>query len=92
MVANVAAVFTSLALLIATHDLVPFASALLFMALVCEVAAVRNHWLWVRPLLAAGADLGIWVLLYIYSGTEAARSEYKNVATPVLLALHARCS
>jgi hypothetical protein len=86
-VANVAAVLTTLALLIATHDLVPFISALLFMALVSEAAAGRNHWLWLRPLVAGAADLAIWILLYIYSGPESARSEYKNIATPVLLAL-----
>jgi len=86
-VANVAAVFTTFALLIATHDLVPFISALLLMALASEAAAARNHWLGLRPLVAAAADLAIWILLYIYSGPESVRSEYKNIATPVLLAL-----
>jgi hypothetical protein len=86
-VANVTAVLTTLALLIATHDLVPFISALLFMTLVSEAAAGRNRWLWLRPLVAAAADLAVWILIYIYSGPESARSEYKNIATPVLLAL-----
>ena len=86
-VANVAAVVTALALLIATHDLVPFVSALLLMALVSEAAAGRDHWIRLRPLVAAAADLAVWILLYIYSGPETARSDYKNVATPVLLAL-----
>ncbi|MGD1214387.1 MAG: hypothetical protein ABR861_05320 [Terriglobales bacterium] len=86
-VANVAAVLTTLALLIATHDLVPFISALLLMALASEAAAGRNHWLRLRPLVAAAADLAIWILLYIYSRPEGIPSEYKNVATPVLLAL-----
>ncbi len=85
--ANVTAILTTLALLIATHDMVPFISALLFMALASEAAAGRNHWLRLRPLVAAAADLAIWILLYIYSGPESARSEYKNIATPVLLAL-----
>src|ERR1035441_10304057 len=86
-VANVAAVLTTLALLIATHDLVPFISALLLMALASEAAAGRNRWLRLRPLVAAAADLAWPVLLYLYSGPESARSEYKNVVTPVLLAL-----
>ena len=86
-VANVAAVLTTLALLIATHDLVPFISALLLMALASEAAAGRNHWIRLRPLVAAAADLAIWILLYIYSRPEGIPSEYKNVATPVLLAL-----
>ncbi len=86
-VTNVAAVLTTLALLIATHDLVPFVSALLFMALVSEAAAGFNHCLRLRPLVAAAADLAIWILLYIYSRPEGAPPEYKNVATPLLLAL-----
>jgi len=87
LVANVAAVLTTLALLIATHDLVPFISALLLMALASEAAAGRNRWLWLRPLIAAAADLAIFILLFIYSRSEGIPSEYKHVATPVLLAL-----
>jgi hypothetical protein len=87
LVTSFAVVLTTLALLIATHDLVPFVSALLFMALASEAAAGCDRWLRLRPLLAAAADLAVWILLYIYSGAENARSDYKNVATPVLLAL-----
>ena len=86
-VANVAAVLTTVALLIATHDLVPFISALLLMTLASEVAAGCNHWLRLRPLVAAAADLAILILLYIYSRPEGIPSEYKSVATPELLAL-----
>ena len=86
-VVNLAAVFTALALLIATHDLVPFISALLLMALASEAAAGRKHWLRIRPVVAAASDLAIWVLLYIYSRPEGIPSEYKNIAPPALLAL-----
>jgi hypothetical protein len=86
-VVNVAAVLTSLALLIATRDLVPFTSALLIVALASEAAAGRNRWLRLRPLVATAADLGIWILLYIYSRPEGIPSDYKNVARLVLLAL-----
>ncbi len=86
-VANVAAVLTTLGLLIATRDLVPFVSALLLMALASEVAAACNRWRNLRPLVATAADLAIWILLYIYSRPEGIPSEYKDVATPVLLAL-----
>ena len=86
-VTNVAAVLTTLALLIATHDLVPFVSALLLMALASEAAAGFNHWVRLRPLIAAAADIAIWILLYIYSRPEGIPSEYKNVAAPVLLGL-----
>ncbi|MGA8539202.1 MAG: hypothetical protein WB566_06855 [Terriglobales bacterium] len=87
LVTSFAVVLTTLALLIATHDLVPFVSALLFMALAGEVAAGCNRWLGIRALLAVAADLAVWILLYIYSGAESARSVYKSVATPILLAL-----
>jgi len=86
-VANLSAVLTTIALMIATHDLVPFVSALVLMVLASEVAAGRNHWLWLRPLVAVAADLAVWSLLYIYSRPEGIPSEYKNVAMPVLLAL-----
>src|SRR5208282_4155526 len=86
-VTNVAAVLTTLALLIATHDLVPFVSALLLMALASEAAAGFNHWVRLRPLVAAAADIGTWILLYIYSRPDGIPSDYKNVAMPVLLAL-----
>jgi hypothetical protein len=86
-VTNVGAVVTTLALLIATHDLAPFSSALLLMALAGEAVSGRKHWLRIRPLVAAAADLAILILLFIYSRPEGIPSEYKIVATPVLLAL-----
>jgi len=86
-VTSVAGVLTTLGLLIATHDLVPFVSALLFMTLASEAAADCNHWPSLRPLVAVAADLAVWILVYIYSGPENVRSDYKSVATPVLLAL-----
>jgi hypothetical protein len=86
-VTSVAAVLTTLALLIATHDLVPFVSALLFMALASEVSADCNHWPSLRPLVAGAADLAVWILLYIYSGPENIRSDYKSITPPLLIAL-----
>jgi hypothetical protein len=79
-VANVAAVLTALGLLIATRDL-------LLMAAASEVAAGSNRWLWLRPPVAAAADLAILILLYLYSGQGSPPSDYKSIATPVLLAL-----
>ena len=86
-ITNIAVVVTTLALLIATRDLVPFILALLLMALTSEVAALRNRWLLLRPLMAAAADLAVWILLFIYTRPEGPPSEYKAIATPVLLAL-----
>ncbi len=86
-VINVAAVLTTVALLVATHDLVPFVSTLLLMALVSETMAGCDRWLRLRPLVAAAADLATWILLYLYSRPEGTPSDYKNVATSALLAL-----
>jgi hypothetical protein len=86
-VATVTAALTAFALLIASHELVPFLAALLFMAVVSESAACRNHWLRLRPLVAVVADLAICILLYIYSLPESARAEYRSIGTPVLLTL-----
>ncbi len=86
-VANVAAILASVALLIATRDLVPFIAALLLMAFASEVAAGRNHRLRLRPVVAAATDLALLILLYIYSRPEGIPPNYKNVAPPVLLAL-----
>ncbi len=86
-VTNVAAAFIALALLIATHDLVPFLSALLLMSLAGEVAASRNHWLRLRPLVAAEADVAVCILLYIYSRPEGLAPAYRNLAAPLLLGL-----
>jgi hypothetical protein len=86
-VTNVAAIPTTLALLIATHDQVPFLAALLLMSLASEVAAGRNYWLRLRPLVAAAADLAVFILLYTYSRPEGIPPGYKIVATPLLLGL-----
>jgi len=84
-VANVTAVVTALALMIATHDLVPFISALLIMAVASEAAAARNRWLRLRFLVAPAADLAVWILIYIYSLPESSRPEYAAVQNAVLL-------
>ena len=84
-VINVAGVMTLLALLIATHDLVPFVAALLLIALAGEVTACRNRWLSLRPLLAVAADLAAWILFYIYSRPEGIPAEYKNLPSSALI-------
>ena len=86
-VANFAAVFTALALMIATHALLPFIAALLIMALASEFAADHNRWLRLRFLVAPAADLAVWILIYIYSLPESARLEYGTVQNAALLTL-----
>lgn len=82
---NITAASSALALSIAAHDLAPFIAALLFMALLCEYAAVRSHPLGVRPLVAAALDLAVWALIFIYSGPESTRMEYPAIGVTGLL-------
>lgn len=84
-VANLAAACSALALAIATHNLAPFIVALLLMALICEVAAWRNHQRGLRLLVAAAADMAVWALIFIYSSPQSARMDYPAVGTAGLL-------
>ena len=86
-IANIAAAFTALALMIAAHDLAPFISALLIMALASEFAADRNRWLRLRFLVAPAADLAVWILIYIDSLPENVRLDYAPVQIAALLTL-----
>lgn len=84
-VANVTAAVAALALAIGTHQLTPFIAALLLMALICEYAAEHNHEMSLRPLVAVAADLGVWALIFIYTGPQMARAGYPELATAKLL-------
>ena len=86
LVANFAAAAASLALSIATHQLIPFIATLLLMVLICEFAAERNHQVSMRPMVAAAADLAIWALIFIYSSPQSSRADYPSIGTDVLLA------
>jgi hypothetical protein len=85
-VANATAAPLALALAIATHQLLPFAAALLVMVLLSEFAAIRNRGLGVGLLTAAAADVAVWALVFIYSGPPGARVEYPILGTAALLA------
>jgi hypothetical protein len=86
-IANIAAAFTALALMIAAHDLAPFIAALLIMALASEFAAGRNRWLRLRFLVAPAVDLAVWILIYIDSLPENVRLDYAPVQIAALLTL-----
>jgi len=84
-VANAAAALTALALLLGTSELPPFLAALLLMALISEGAALRNHERSVRPLIAAAADLAVWVLIYSYLSPQNSPANYPAIARLGLL-------
>ncbi len=85
-VAALTSALASIALLVATHDIVPFVCVLLLTAAVTEFASIRNHWLSVRPIVAIAADLAVWALVYIYSNPDIDRTIYISLGSAALLA------
>ena len=85
-VADLATAIAAIALLIATHDILPFLAVLLLMAFLSEVAACRNRWLSVRLIVAVSADLAAWALIYIYSYPDRNLAEYANLSAAALVA------
>jgi len=85
-VATLAAVATALALIIATHELVPLTTALLTVALVTEVAACLGHQLSLRALPAIAADFAVWLLIDVMTSSEGVPEGY-HVTGPTTLTL-----
>ncbi|MGA2218463.1 MAG: hypothetical protein ABSG51_10280 [Terracidiphilus sp.] len=84
-VVNAMAAAAALGLAIASRQLIPFISALLLMAVICEFAAKLNHGSSVRPLVAVAADVAIWALIFIYTGPQDARVDYPVLGMAALL-------
>ena len=63
--ATLAGLGTSAALLLATHDVLPFTFVLLAIALAMEVSACLNHWLSERWLTATAADLAVLLATWL---------------------------
>jgi hypothetical protein len=85
-VATLATVITALALIIATHELVPLTTALLIVALATEAAACLGHRLSLRAVPAIAADFAVWVLIDVMTSSEGIPEAYHPVA-PITLAL-----
>ncbi len=80
------AVVTALILMEATRAPVPFALALLVMALLSEFAAGSGRWLALRPVVAAAVDFATLTLIIILGNSAAIPPEYQPVAAGVLIA------
>ncbi len=85
-VANLTAAALALSLSAASHQIAPFIAVLLFMVLLAEYSAGRDHELSVRPLVALAADAAIWGLIFIYSRPPNARTGYPALGRGALLA------
>jgi hypothetical protein len=86
-VATLAAVVTALALIIATHDLLPFTAGLLAVALVSEVVVCLGQRLSVRAVPAIAADFAVWLLVYVMTSPEGVPSEYRPIGATTITVL-----
>jgi hypothetical protein len=86
-IAILAAVATTLALLMATRELVPFTAALLAVALAAEVFVGLGHPLSVRAVPTIAADFAVWLLVYVMTSPEGVPPEYRAVGATTIMVL-----
>jgi hypothetical protein len=86
-IATLAAVITALALIIATHELVPLTAALLALALATEVAACLEHRLSLRAVPAIAADFAVWLLVDVMTSSQGVPEGYHPTAPSTITLL-----
>jgi len=82
-----AAVPTAVVLVIDTGAVTPFVFSLLAIALTVEIAACRDSWPYLRPVVAAAADFIVWLMTYLLARPEGPPSGYLSADKSLLLAL-----
>lgn len=85
-IATLTGVLTAAALLIGSHDLMPFTFLLLAIAAAVEVSACLDHWLSERWLTAAAADLVVLLATYLVTNARGLPEVYVPVSHAALLA------
>ncbi|PWU09311.1 MAG: hypothetical protein C5B51_06400 [Terriglobia bacterium] len=85
-IATITGAVTAAALLIGSHDVVPFTFLLLAMAATGEVSAFLDHWPGGRWLTAAGADLAVLLATYLVTNGRGLPETYVPIAPAALLA------
>src|SRR6185369_9568591 len=78
-IATLACFITAAALLIATHDVVPFTVVFLATAAAVEVSACLNHWLAERWLAAAAADLSVLLATWLVTNPRGLPEGYAPI-------------
>ena len=78
-------VLTAAVLLVATHDVVPFAVALLAIAAAIEFSAVRDHWLSERSIVAVVNNLAVIFLTYMVTRENGLPEGYAPIPVPAAL-------
>ena len=77
----------SAALLVATHDAVPFTIVFLAIAAAVEVSACLNHWLSERWLAASAADLAVLLATWLVTNERGVPEAWASITHPALLAV-----
>ena len=83
--ATLAGLGTSAALLLATHDVLPFTLVFLAIALAMEVSACLNHWLSERWLTATAADLAVLLATWLVTNERGLPEGYAAIPHAALL-------
>ncbi len=79
-ISTLSGLFTGAALLLATHDLIPFTFAILGIAVAVECSACFDHWLRERWLVAFVADLAVLLLTWISTLPNGLPESYSPIA------------
>jgi hypothetical protein len=83
--ATLAGLGTSAALLLATHDVLPFTFVFLAIALAMEISACLNHWLSERWLTATAADLAVLLATWLVTNERGLPEGYVAIPHAALL-------
>ena len=84
-VGTLAAAALSLALAIASHDLLPFTALLLALVALIEFRPWRDRAPETQALVALAADAAIWMLIFTYFSAPAAHADYPQIGEVTLL-------
>jgi hypothetical protein len=83
-IGTVLAAGTALTFIAATHELRPFTTALLAMALVTEVAATGGRWQGLRAVTALAADCAVGLLGLVMTSAEGVPESYRAMSAAEL--------
>ena len=86
-IATASTVGTSIALIVATRELVALTGALLAVSLAIELAGILGRGFSVRVVAALAADFAVWVLVYILASPGRVPEGYRETAPAVLIGL-----
>ncbi|HUA60958.1 MAG TPA: hypothetical protein VML19_19500 [Verrucomicrobiae bacterium] len=86
-IATVAGVGTAAALLMATHDVLPFTLVILAIAAAVEASACLDHWLSERWLAASAANLSVLLATWLVTREEGMPANYAPIPHAWLLAV-----